>query len=108
MIESDLETGWATYARPFAKVYRLYFGKESVPGVWQTASASLASYPPNSCQIAAPSFLCLWAGSFFGALYGGMVGQKFFQDPGSMWVGGPSPFLPASERCESGVEIILR
>jgi hypothetical protein len=39
------------------------------------------------------AFECLWAGSFFGALYGRMVGQKFFKDPGSMRVGGPAPFL---------------
>jgi hypothetical protein len=35
--------------------------------------------------------VCLCAGSFFGALYVRMVGQKFFKDPGSIWVGDRRP-----------------
>ena len=31
-----------------------------------------------------------------------------FKDPGSMRIWGPAPFFPASERRESGMEIILR
>ena len=36
-----------------------------------------------------------------------MVGEKFFKDAGSMWVGGPALFLPASQRGESDMKIIL-
>jgi hypothetical protein len=49
----------------------------------------------------------LWAVSFFGALYGGMVGEKFLKDPSSMWVGGPAPFLPTPEAGESNIEIVF-
>jgi hypothetical protein len=46
-------------------------------------------------------------GSFFGALYGRMVGEKFFKYPGSMWVGGPPPFFPTPEAGESNMEIVF-
>jgi hypothetical protein len=53
------------------------------------------------------AFVCLWAGSFFGALYGRMVGEKFFKYPGSMWVGGPPPFFPTPEAGESNMKIVF-
>jgi hypothetical protein len=44
---------------------------------------------------------------FFGALYGRMVGEKFFKYPGSMWVGGPPPFFPTPEAGESNMKIVF-
>ena len=36
-----------------------------------------------------------------------MVGEKFFKDPGSMWVGGAPPFFPTPEAGESNMEIVF-
>jgi hypothetical protein len=36
-----------------------------------------------------------------------MVEEKFFKDPGSMWVGGPTPFFPTPEAGESNMEIMF-